>query len=75
MISFCKQDCVVVLAPYTNNPNPVKKINIKTDFDMKGNGLVWYAPSTLLQLYNVPDRRQGAQRFAQRGVPGVFQHV
>jgi hypothetical protein len=31
--------------------------------------------ATLLQLYVVPDRRQGTQCFAQRGVPGVFQHV
>ncbi len=30
------------------------------------------APSTLLQLYVVPDTRQGAQRFAQRGVPGAL---
>ena len=35
------------------------------------------APSTLLQLYIVPDRRQVAQqsRFAQGGFPGLFQHV
>ncbi len=43
MISFCEQDCVVVLAPYPNNPNPVESFNIKTDFDIQGNGLVWYA--------------------------------
>ncbi len=43
MISFCKQDCVVVLAFYPNNPNPVESFNIKTDFDIPGNGLVWYA--------------------------------
>ena len=43
MISCCVQDCVVLLAPYPNNPNPVESFNIKTDFDLKGNGLVWYA--------------------------------
>ncbi len=43
MMSFCKQDCVVILAPYPNNPNPVESFNIKTDFDIQGNVLVWYA--------------------------------
>ncbi len=43
MMSFCWQDCVVILAPYPNNPNPVESFNIKTDFDIQGNGLVWYA--------------------------------
>ena len=43
MMSFCWQDCVVILAPYPNNPNPVEPFNIKTDFDIQGNGLVWYA--------------------------------
>jgi hypothetical protein len=33
----------VILAPYPNNPNPVESFNIKTDFDIQGNGLVWYA--------------------------------
>ncbi len=43
MMSFCrKQDCVVVLAPYPNNPNPVESFNIKTDFDIQGNDLVRY---------------------------------
>ena len=43
VISCHEQDCVVVLAPYPNNPNPVESFNIKTDFDLTGNGLVWYA--------------------------------
>ncbi len=43
-MSFCSvQDCVVVLAPFPNNPNQVEYFNIKTDFDIQGNGLVWYA--------------------------------
>ena len=40
MMSFCWQDCVVILAPYPNNPNPVESFNIKTDFDIQGNDLV-----------------------------------
>ncbi len=49
IISCCAQDCVVLLAPYPNNPNPVESFNIKTDFDcdLKGDGLVWYARSQL----------------------------
>ena len=49
MISYCEQDCVVVLAPFPNNPNPVESFNVKTDFDLQGDGLVWYArpPSQL----------------------------
>ena len=43
MITCCKQDCVVVLAPYPNNPHPVESFNVKTDFDLQGDGLVWYA--------------------------------
>ena len=34
---------MVVLAPYPNNPNPVESFNVKTDFDLQGDGLVWYA--------------------------------
>ena len=50
VMSCREQDCVVVLAPYPNNPNPVESFNVKTDFDLTGDGLVWYArgsaPST-----------------------------
>ena len=52
MISYCEQDCVVVLAPYPNNPNPVESFNVKTDFDLQGDGLVWYArPQVGSQLF------------------------
>jgi hypothetical protein len=43
MISCYAQDCVVLLAPYPNNPNLVESFNITTDFDLQGDGLVWYA--------------------------------
>ena len=35
--------CAGLLAPYPNNSNQVESFNIKTDFDLKGDGLVWYA--------------------------------
>jgi hypothetical protein len=41
---------MVILAPCRNNPNSVESFNIKTDFDIEGNGLVWYA-RTRLFLY------------------------
>ena len=40
MISCCAQDCVVLLAPYPNNSNPVDSFNVTTDFDLQGDGLV-----------------------------------
>ena len=43
VITFREQDCVVLLAPYPNNPHPVESFNVKTDFDLTGDGLVWYA--------------------------------
>ncbi len=42
MISYCEQDCVVLLAPYPNNQNPVEFFNVKTDFNPQGDCLVWY---------------------------------
>jgi hypothetical protein len=78
VISCREQDCVVVFASYPNNPNPVQSFNIKTDFDLTGDGLVWYArPQLFFNCTFVSDRPQGdhAQLFAQGGIPGVFQHV
>jgi hypothetical protein len=43
MISCCGQDCVVLLAPYPNNQNPVDSFNVTTDSDLQGDCLVWYA--------------------------------
>ena len=53
-----KQDCVVLLAPYPNNPNPVESFNVKTDFDLTGDGLVWYARPQL--FFNCTLCRAGA---------------
>ena len=43
MMLYRVQDCVVLLAPYPNNQHPVESFNVKTDFDLHGDGLVWYA--------------------------------
>ena len=37
------QEVVVVLAPFPNNPNPVAEFDVVRDFDLNGDGLVWYA--------------------------------
>ncbi len=47
MISCRGQGCVFVLTPYPNNPNTVESFNVKTDFHLTGNGLVWYARAQL----------------------------
>ncbi len=47
IIYCCVQNCMVLLVPYPNNPNPVESFNIKTDFDLHGGSLVWYARSQL----------------------------
>ncbi len=52
VISCREQDCVVVPANYPNNPNPVESFNVKTDFDLTGDGLVWYVRPQ--RLFNSP---------------------
>ena len=47
----CVQDVVVVLAPFPNNLNPVHEFDVVRDFDLKGDGLVWYARPQL--FFNV----------------------
>ncbi len=37
------QEVVVILAPFPNNLNPVAEFDVVHDFDLTGNGLVWYA--------------------------------
>ena len=58
MISCCKQDCVIVLAPYPNDPHPVESFNVKTEFSLQGDGLVWYARPQL--FFNCTLCRAGA---------------
>ncbi len=43
LISCCAQDCVVLLVPYPNNLNLVESFNVKTNFGLQGDCLVWYA--------------------------------
>ncbi len=58
-------DCVVVLAPYPNNPNPVESFNVKTDFDLMGDGLVWYGHPQL--FFNCTLSPTGLKASVHRG--------
>ena len=42
------QEVVVILAPFPNNHNPVAEFDVVRDFDLNGDGLVWYARPQLL---------------------------
>ncbi len=72
MISYCVQDCVAVLGPFPNNPNPVQSFNNKTDFDLQGGCLVWYARLQL--FFNCSVCPTGAKRFSDshKGVSLVY---
>jgi hypothetical protein len=59
MISYCEQDCVVVLASFPNKQNPVQSFNVKTDFDLQGDGLVWYARPQLFNCTVCPTGAKG----------------
>jgi hypothetical protein len=61
---FCYiQDCMVVLAPYPNNPHLVESFNFKTDFGLQGNGLVWYArPQLFFNCTLCPAGAKGDRR-------------
>ncbi len=37
------QEVVFILVPFPNNPDPVAEFNVVCDFDLNGDGLVWYA--------------------------------
>jgi hypothetical protein len=79
MISCCAQDCAVLMAPYPD-PNPVETFNLKTDFDLQGDGLVWYARLQLVfnsTLCPTGAKAQGdiVQCYPQGGVPSILQHV
>ena len=42
------QDCVCLIAPYPNNPNPPETFDVASDFDMSGSNLLWYGRLQLL---------------------------
>ncbi len=67
MISCCKQNCVVVLAPYLNNQHPVESFNVKTDFGLQGTA--WCGMRALNSSSTAPCVRQaprGKEEFTRR---------
>ena len=47
-IKYELQDCVCLIAPYPNNPNPPETFDLASDFDMSGSNLLWYGRLQLL---------------------------
>jgi hypothetical protein len=41
--SHNRQDCVCLVAPYPYGPRTADQFNVKTDMDLSGEGLLWYA--------------------------------
>jgi len=64
------QDCVCLIAPYPNNPNPPETFNIATDFDMSGSGLLWYCRLQLLFLCTLCPASCSVMQ--QQGVPMLY---
>ncbi len=76
VISCREQDCVVVLAPYPNNPNLVESFNVKTDFDLTGDGpdgLVWYVRPQL--FFNCTLCRQASRLLSSSVLSGSHKEV
>ncbi len=56
------QEVVVILAPFPNNPKPVSEFDVVRDFDLKGDGLVWYArPQLFFNCTICPSGCQGPE--------------
>ena len=43
MLTQLWQDCVCLIAPNPNNPDPADQFDFATDMDLSGQGLLWYA--------------------------------
>lgn len=42
-LMLLRQDCFAVVAPFPNNPRPLSQFDVRRDFSLDGDGLVWYA--------------------------------
>ena len=75
------QDCVCLIAPYPNNPNPPETFDVASDFDMSGSNLLWYRRLKLLfrctrPLHLAPQSRSYRGRCAPSGGDsGLLQHL
>ena len=60
MLTQLWQDCVCLIAPYPNNPDPADQFDFATDMDLSGQGLLWYARPQL--FFNCTVARTGRLR-------------
>ncbi len=71
------QEVVVLLAPFPNNLNPVAEFYVICDFDLTGDGLVWYAlPQLFFNCTLCTSFCQGPEYSANhKEVSYGFQHI
>ena len=65
-IKYELQDCVCLIAPYPNNPNPPETFDLASDFDMSGSNLLWYGRLQLLFRCTLCHTDAGAARDVER---------
>ena len=74
--NLLKQDCVCLIAPFPNNPNPPEDFDPKYDMDISGNGLMWYArPQLFFNCTVCPTGKRSKKAQSLGAVPGLFQHL
>ena len=72
------QDCVCLVAPFPNNPNPPEEFNVNSDMDFSRTGLMWYArPQLWLLCFNctLPHWALRQKEQAHGAVVGILQHL
>ena len=66
------QDSVVLVAPQPNNPALAESFDFRTDMDLSGGGLQWYAIPQLFFRCTMPHWLPSSSQ-AEQGSPGVLQ--
>jgi len=66
------QDCVCVIAPYPNNPSPPEDFDPRSDMDISGQGLMWYARPQLFFKCSVCPTGQRANKHRHIELSLVF---
>ena len=66
------QDCVCLIAPFPNNPNPAEDFDPKRDMDISGQGLMWYARPQLFFNCTVCPTGQRARKHRHMELSLVF---
>jgi len=71
------QDCVCLIALFSYNDQVPELFDINQDFDLTGNGTVWYARPQLFFSCMVCPRghKETAALHMKKAVSGIFQHI